>query len=58
MAQIKINGSSSADVIATADLDKQYPSNTGFNIDAFGGGDSITFPFLGINGADAVNAGT
>ena len=57
MAQIKINGSNSVDKFNTSDLNKQYPGNTGFNIDTFGGNDSIQLSFIGRSGADAVNAG-
>ena len=57
MAQVKINGSNSVDTFNTYDLNEQYPSNTGFNIDTFGGDDSITLSFIGRSGVDAVNAG-
>ena len=57
MAQIKINGSGSADTISTYDLNEQYPSNTGFSIQAFGGDDDITLSFVGRSGVDSVNAG-
>lgn len=57
MAQININGSSLNGKFNTYDLHQQYPSNTGFSIETFGGDDHITLSLIGRSGVDFVNAG-
>lgn len=57
MSSFTYNGTNGVDKIDTSDLQDQIPYVGGFDVNGFGGNDTLTVSFIGRDGADIVDGG-